>query len=101
MTKHNNNILRTTLLILGIASFAAGIVYSYGILNKNVADNTIAITEQEEKSGDCMDMNIRQDKDIVEIKAILRYLSEDMAVIKDDMKRQTVILEEIHREVRK
>ena len=101
MTKKNNNILRVTLIILGIVSLIGGIVLSCGALIDNVADNAVAITKQVEKSEACMDMNIRQDKDVVEIKSDLRYLKKDVGDIKGDMKQQTTILQDVLREVRK
>lgn len=94
MIKKNNNILKVTLVVLAIASAAVGIVYSYGRLNGNVADNTIAIKDQKDENRFMSDMNIRQDKDLVEIKSDMRHMKEDVTEIKGDVK---TILTEIRK----
>lgn len=101
MVKKNSNILRITVIVLGVASLAGGIVYSYGVLNSDVEDNAEAIEEQKDENKEMSDMNIRQDNDIIEIKGDMRYMKEDIGEIKDGMQQQTTILHEVLREVRK
>jgi len=94
MAKNNTNIWKIVTVLFIIGSAAVGIALTFGGLQKEVTDHSEDIKAHSETIE-------FHDRAIVEIKADFRYMKEDVGEIKDGMKEQTTILEEIRREVSK
>lgn len=94
MIKNNSNIWKIAIVLLAIGSAIVGIALTYGGLQRDVTEHSEDIDTHAGK------IEIH-DISIAEIKTDIRYMKEDVGEIKDGMKQQTTILEEIRREVRK
>lgn len=94
MAKNNAKTWRIIGIGVIVCFAAAGIIYAYGVLNTDVEHNKAAIEENEEELEKHEEKIDKHEIAVVEIR-------KDVGSIQKDMTRQTAILEEIQKEIKK